>query len=113
MINVTSKNSLIYLFKAIILTTIIVSILGYIDFKTGEISLDVLYLLCVCLVTWYTNTLLGMFCIIEIFFAKVSADYFCHIKVGTYIYEWNAISYIIIYIIVCVMVGKLKKILTE
>ena len=107
-----TKKNIAYLFKAIVLTTIIVSILGYIDFKTGEVSLELLYLLCICLVTWYTNTLLGMLCVIEIFLAKTSADYFCQIKVGTHLYEWNALNDIIMFVVVCILVGKLKKALT-
>ena len=107
-----TKKSVAYLFKAIILATIIVSMLGYIDFKTGEVSLDLLYLLCVCLVTWYTNIQLGLLCVIEIFLAKISADYFCQIKVGTHLYEWNALNEIIMFVVVCILVGKLKKVLT-
>ena len=112
MTNTVTKKSLTYIFSAIILTTIIVSILGYIDFKTGEISLEILYLLCTCLVTWYTNIFLGLLCIIEIFLVKTSADYYCQIKVGTHLYEWNTLNYIIMYVVVCVLVGKLKMVLT-
>ena len=106
------KKNAAYLFKAIILATIIVSILGYIDFKTGEVSIDLLYLLCICLVTWYTNIQLGMLCVIEIFLAKISADYFCQIKVGTHLYEWNALNEIIMFVVVCILVNKLRKILS-
>ena len=113
MTNIVTKKSLTFLFSAITLTTIVVSILGYIDFKTGEISLDVLYLLCICLVVWYTNTFLGLLCVIEVLLAKISADYFCQVKVGTHLYEWNTLNYVIMYIVVCVMVGKLKKVLTS
>jgi hypothetical protein len=108
-----TKKSAAYLCNAIILATIIVSILGYIDFKTGEISLDILYLLCMCLVTWYTNTLLGMLCVVEIFLAKTSADYFCQIKVGTHLYEWNALNEALMFTVVCILVSKLKKVLTS
>ncbi len=107
-----TKKSVAYLFKAIILATIVVSILGYIDFKTGEISIDILYLFCICLVTWYTNILLGMLCVFEIFLAKISADYFCQIKVGAHIYEWNILNDIIMFAVVCILVGKLKKVLS-
>jgi hypothetical protein len=107
-----TKKSVAYYLKAFILATIIVTILGYLDFKTGEISLDLLYLLCMCLVTWYTNTYLGMLCVFEIFLAKTSADYFCQIKVGTHLYEWNALNDVIMFIVVCILVGKLRKVLT-
>lgn len=110
--NNDTKKSLAYLVKALIVTTVVVFILGYIDFKTGEISIDILYLLCMCLCTWYTNTILGILCVIEIFLAKTSADYFCLIKVGTHLYEWNAVNDVMMYIVVCLLVGKLKKVLT-
>ena len=106
------KISLVYLFTAIVIATIIVSILGYIDFITGEISIDILYLLCMCAVTWYTNIYLGFLCIFEIFISKTIADYFCQIKVGTHLYEWNALNSIIMYIIGGFLGGKLKKVLT-
>jgi K+-sensing histidine kinase KdpD len=112
MTDAETKKSVAYFLKATILATIIVAILGYLDFKTGEISLDILYLLCICLVSWYTNTLLGMLCVFEIFLAKTSADYFCQIKVGTHLYEWNALNDVLMFIVVCILVGKLKKVLT-
>jgi hypothetical protein len=107
-----TKISSGYLCKASLLATLIVLILGYIDFITGEISIDILYLICICFVTWHTNTLLGLLCITEIFFAKMTADYFSQIKIGTSLYEWNAVSQIITYIIVCLLVRKLKKVLS-
>jgi hypothetical protein len=107
-----AKKSLTYLLKAIIITTIVVSLLGYIDFVTGEISLDILYLLCVCLVTWYTNTFLGFLCVLEIFVSKTTADYFCQIKVGTHLYEWNTLNLMVMYIIVSLLVSQVRKALT-
>ena len=106
------KHSTAYLVKALILATVVVSILGYIDYITGEVSIDVLYLICICLVTWYTSTFLGILCVMEILFAKTSADYFDKIKVGTHLYEWNTLNFFIMYIVVCILVGKLKKVLT-
>lgn len=99
--------------KAIILITIVVSILGYIDYITGEISIDILYILCICVVTWFTNILIGILCIIEIIFSKTTADYYDHIKIGSHLYEWNTFSYIVIYLVLCIMVGNLKKVLSK
>ena len=107
-----TKRNLPSVFRALALITLIVSILGYIDFRTGEISIDLLYILCICLVTWHTNTLLGLLCVIEIVVSKATADYFCLVKVGTHLYEWNAFNDIIIYVLVCLLVDKLKKALT-
>lgn len=101
------------LIKALILTTIVVSILGYVDYITGEISIDILYILCLCVVTWYNGTFVGMLCVIELFFAKTTADYYDNIKIGSHLYGWNALNYLLIYFLVCLLVGKLKKVLSK
>lgn len=107
-----AKKNFVYLCKAVIITTAVVALLGYIDYRTGEISIDILYLLGMCLVTWFTGTFFGFLCIAEIFLAKTSADYYSQIKVGTYLYTWNSFSDIIMYAVVCVLVSRLKKALT-
>jgi hypothetical protein len=107
----TKVHSISDFIKAIVLTTIIISILGYLDFITGEISLDILYIFCICTVTWYTNLIIGMLSVAEIIFAKTTADYYDNVKIGSHLYEWNTFSYLLIYIIVCVLVGSLKRIL--
>jgi hypothetical protein len=106
------KKSFPRLLGNILLATIIISILGYIDYLTGEISIDILYLLCICLVAWHTNTFLSILCIIEIFLAKTTADYFCKVEVGTSVYEWNALNYILILVVISLLVRKLKKVLS-
>ncbi len=99
--------------KAVILITIIVSILGYIDYITGEISIDILYILCICVVTWYTNIMIGVLCIIEIIFSKTTADFYDNVKIGSHLYEWNTFSYLFVYLVLCVLVGCLKKVLSK
>src|ERR1035437_8069756 len=106
---IPDKNRISDLIKALLLTTIVVSILGYVDYITGEISIDVLYILCLCVVTWYTNTLIGILCVFELIFAKTTADYYDHIKIGSHLYGWNTLNFILIYFIVCMLVGKIKK----
>jgi uncharacterized membrane protein len=64
-------------------------------------------------VTWFTNKLFGVICVIEIIFAKTTADYYDNVKIGTHIYEWNAFNYIFVYLVVCVLVGALKKALSK
>ncbi len=107
------QNSLTGLIKAIVLTTLIVSLLGFIDYITGEVSIDILYILCICAVTWYTNLVLGALCVIEIISAKVTADYYCNIKVGTHLYEWKAMNFFFICIVVCVLSGSVKRLLSK
>lgn len=98
--------------KVIVLTTMLVSLLGYVDRITGEISIDILYVLCIGLASWHTNIFGGILCVAEIVIAKTAADHFDSIKVGTHLYEWNAINDILIYLVVCILVVKLKKALT-
>jgi hypothetical protein len=107
------KYTQFYVMRALALTTAIISVLGYIDYITGEISIDILYIFCVCVVTWFTNTLIGVVCVTEIMLAKTTADYYDHIKVGTHLYEWNTFSYLVMYLVVCILVRKLKKTLTR
>ncbi len=99
--------------KALIVTTLVVSVLGYIDYITGEISLDILYILCLCAVTWYTSTAFGMLCVVELVGAKVTADYYDKIKVGSHLYEWSTVNYILIYIVITLLIGKVRQLLTR
>ncbi len=108
-----TKNTVFYALKALAICSLVVSLLGYADFVTGEISIDILYILCICLVTWYSNTLIGIVCVVEILCAKTTADYFDQVKIGSHLYGWNTINYFLVYIVVCVLVGKLKSVLTK
>src|ERR1035437_5233421 len=99
--------------KALLLTSIVVSILGYVDYITGEISIDILYILCLCVVSWYTSSLIGLLCVVELIFAKTTADYYDHATIGSHLYEWNTFYYVFIYIIICLLVGKLRKVLSK
>ncbi len=102
-----------YLIVFSVIAAITILLLGYIDYLTGEVSLDMFYMLSIGLVTWYTNRFLGVLCIIEVLLVKISADYFCQVKVGTHLYEWNSFNDIIMYAIVLLLVAKLKKVLTD
>ena len=113
MLGTFNSKNISGIIKALVVTTIVVSILGFIDYITGEISLDILYILCICCVTWFTSTFLGIVCVLEIIFAKTTADYYDQIKIGTHIYEWNALNYIFVYLVVCILVGVLKKVLSK
>ena len=104
---------IIDLIKALTPTTLIISILGYVDYITGEISIDILYVICICVVTWYTGIFIGIFCVIEIVLVKVIADYFDQIKIGTHLYDWNILNYLFMYLIICILTGKLKKTLSK
>jgi hypothetical protein len=109
-LNINNKT---YLLKRYTIATIIVFILGITDYITGEISLDVLYILCICLTTWYTSTTIGLLIVVEILLAKTTADYFDHIKIGSHLYGLNAIIYLMIYFVVCISVSKLKSLMSK
>ena len=98
---------------AIVLITIIATVLGCIDYLTGEISLDVVYIVCISVVTWYTNIYLGIFCVLEIMLARTTADYYDHVKIGSHLYEWNSLNFLIIYLVICVLVTLIKKALSK
>jgi hypothetical protein len=70
-------------------------------------------MLCVITVAWFSNWIIGFLCIAEILFAKITADYFDHVVVGSHLYEWNTLNYLIIYLIVCILAGGLKKVLSK
>ncbi len=113
MSNAPKKHVVSGFLKAITLTTIIVLILGYVDHITGEVSIEIFYIFCICLATWYGSTLIGLLCITEILLAKITADHYGQIAIGSELYWWNALSYIIVYVIICLLVGNLKKALSK
>ena len=108
-----SNYSFAYLLKIFVITTLVLSAIGYIDYITGEVSLDILYVTCLGFVTWYTSRSIGMLYILEIILTKTLADYYDQVRIGTHLYGWNALDYILVYLILCLLVGKLKKVLSQ
>lgn len=111
---ITTKS--IHMFDIIfrfVLISIIIAALGYLDFITGEISLDILYMLCIIVATWFTNTYIGLICVVEVVIVKIMADYYDNIRVGSHLYEWNTVNYFVIYLVTCLLIGKLKSLLTK
>ncbi len=104
-----AKYKFVAFIKAFIITTIVVSLLGYVDFITGDISIEILYILSIGLVSWFTNPYVGILCAIEIVIVKISADFYGQIEIGTNRYLWNSFNSILIYIVICVLVRSLKK----
>jgi len=109
----SKKYNKLEIIVTLILITFIVSILGCIDYLTGEVSVDILYILTLCVITWFTNIYFGILCVFETLISKITADYFDHIKIGSHLYEWNAINYLIVYLVVCILVGNLRKALSK
>ena len=99
--------------KALVMVTLVISLLGYIDYITGEISIDVLYILFLCVTAWFSSYSISFVTVLEIETAKVTADYFDKIKIGSHLYKWNAFSFLLMYFIVWILVVNLKKALSK
>ena len=97
----------------IIALTILALALGYIDYITGDVSIDLLYFIFIGIATWRTNTWIGLLCVVEVVIVKLFSDYFDGYSMNTNLYEWNSFSYAFIYTITCLLVGKLKKIINS
>ena len=111
MLAIPKLNCIAASIKAVVFTAILVSILGYIDYITGEISIDLLYVLCVCAVTWYTGILVGILCVLEILFTKMVVGCQYNINMLNYICEWYSLTFLFICIVVCVLIGRTKMLL--
>lgn len=97
------------LFLTTLLISVIVAILGYVDYLTGDLSIDLLYLICVILVTWLAGSGVGLVCIAEILTAKIMADYNLDLGLNPLVNWWNHTSSVVINLIVWLLVGQLKK----
>lgn len=104
-----TRSSMVNKFLYFSILTAIISVIGYIDLKTGEVSLDIIYIVTIGVTTWYFGTTLGIVSVVEIINVKVLADYFDNIKVGTHQYDWNAFSDFVTFIVICVLANRLKK----
>ena len=107
------KKSLYSLSITIVLLTIAALALGYIDYVTGEVSIDLIYFVFIGVSTWRTNTYIGLLCVTEVVFVKLFADYYDGFSINTNIYEWNSFSYAFIYTVTCLLTGKLKSIINK
>ena len=95
----------------VILLTLAALALGYADYITGDVSIDLIYFVFIGISTWRTTTWIGLVCVAEVVFVKLFADYYDGYSISTNIYEWNSFSYAFIYTITCLLIGKLKSIL--
>ena len=106
------KNNVSKFVRVIMLTTTIISILGYADFIIREKAIDLLYLLLILIVTWGTNGVIGIICIFEIMFVKITASYFDNTNKRFDANNWNVFLFAV-YSIVCIFVARIKKILSK
>lgn len=99
--------------KFALIITLIVSVIGYIDYITEEISIDVFYIFIICGVSWFTGIFLGLLCVAEILLSRIIADYYCGVKILSFTYGWNAFNFIFTCLLVCILSATLKKAISK
>ncbi len=113
MIKIDANKSLFKIVLSVLVLTIAALALGYVDYITGDVSIDIIYFIFIGISTWRTSTFIGLICVTEVVLVKLFADYYDGYTINTNLYEWNSFSYAFIYTITCLMVGKLKSIINK
>ena len=108
-----NNRSLFSLAATIALLTVAAMALGYLDYVTGDVSIDLIYFIFIGISTWRTSTGIGLLCVAEVVLVKLFADYYDGYTINTNLYEWNSFSYAFIYTITCILIGKLKNIINK
>ena len=49
--------------------------LGYVDYVTGDVSIDLIYFIFIGISTWRTTTRIGLLCVAEVILVKLYAAY--------------------------------------
>ena len=109
----SDRTSTLSVVITVILLTVAALALGYIDYVTGDVSIDLVYFVFIGFSTWRTNTIIGLLCVTEVVIVKLFADYYDGYTINTNLYEWNSFSYAFIYTITCLLIGKLKNIINK
>ncbi len=107
-LQMTLKYSNIY-FREILIFTLVISVIGYFDYIYEDMTIDVLYLFCLCAVAWILNLAESIICIVEIMVAKVISDYCSHIKIGSTVYDWDAFRLFIMCIVILIITRKVRN----
>jgi hypothetical protein len=85
---------------------ILVLILGYIDYLTGEYTILVFYLIPIALVTWYVGCWRGILIAVLSGFASYIADYMSISNFSLLV--WNSLQDLAIMIIIAVIIYVLR-----
>ena len=86
---------------------IFVSLIGVIDYLTGDYSLLVFYLLPISLVAWFAGRWWGILAALFSGSARFVADYTAYTKVR--LLAWNAIEEMVFLTIVAILIALLRK----
>lgn len=109
MTNSADKLPLTGNIRAGIITTLVASALGYLDYLTGNISVDGLYFICVVAVTWLSGSVVGALCVLEVIFAKWLADSHTSFEVSSLVNTWNSLSSVGFNLTAWFLTNELKK----
>jgi len=84
--------------------------LGYVDYLTGDYSMDTFYLLVIFGITWFTGRGFGAICAVEAVLAETFADYYSHNgEVLNSVYYWNWTSDLLIFLALCFFTAYVRK----
>ncbi len=108
-----SKKSTCSIVTSVTLLTCMALSLGYIDYMTGDVSIDLIYFIFIGVTTWYTSMWVGLLCVSEVVIVKLFADYYDGYSINTNLYEWNSFTYAFIYTVTCLLIGKMKTIIMK
>ena len=87
----------------------LVVMIGYVDYFTGEFSLDPFYLVVVFVVTWFAGAGCGMICVLEAVCAEAITDYYSVLgQAFTVSHVWNWVTDLLIFSAFCVLVGTIR-----
>ena len=98
-------------FSVLIFTTAVALILslGYVDYLTGDYSMEMFYLVAIYAVTWFTNKWFGIICAIEAVSAEALADYCVHNgAVFDKLHYWNWGSDLVLFVGFCMVTSLVR-----
>ena len=92
----------------------LIAVLGYLDFLTGDYSLDPFYLAAIFIVTWFVGIFCGMICVVEAVMAEAVSDFYVHGgEVFNPFHYWNWGSDLIVFSVFCLLVGMIRRFMEE
>jgi diguanylate cyclase (GGDEF)-like protein len=95
----------------ILLCSALLSLIGFLDYVTGtEISFSIFYLIPVSLATWRASKWIGfLFCFVSTIVWLYSDLIPCHVYSQSMIPYWNAFVHLCFFLIVSILITKLKS----
>jgi K+-sensing histidine kinase KdpD len=90
---------------------VLVMVIGYIDYLTGDYSMLVFYFIPVCLVSWFSGRWRGAIIAVLSSLARFSADLAAYTVTDLRLHqlEWNSATEMIFLVIVAVLIALLRK----